>query len=853
MSIAVVKAFRPTVEACWITTYTLDLGLFDGFLLSKLGDPPLNVVVLADGIRHDRALEALPVDETWRTARINSRWLLRPVHHTAAFHPKTLLFVEPSTATLLVGSGNLSYAGIDSGSEVYTTFTTRDEEGRGAIAAWVQWMRGVVDRTADEQVNRRFTDLLHRLPDLPAAGAAFVHNLDDPLASQLLRAVPEPVDKLLLTAPFFDEHLEATTRLIDEASPRRVSLYLGDRASLDGDLLQRVANRVQAGLRLHRYTPAPFVHAKLLAAIGRNRRGVLLSGSANLSLAALAGAVRADVWANYEVGVLAELDADTVRAVFTNPPHLDASPVDLDAFADHTFRRDPEAPRPPLRIRTATRTAEGAIALDVAGQTPTGAVVTDGSEVAPLDDTVALPGRLVWITHDGHSISNRAIVTEPGELESQLRQRTRTDSGRPAELHLADTDTPLGAILTAMHQAFILDVAETDAVGAAERAADDDSDDSGEGLWERLAKDTLSYDPRASSYTRGSHRADADSPLLELLAMMLSRAPHEVRDRYGNVIPFPLQPGDEPGEEEADDDRPRHRWPDSTRIRVRARNVLRRWADAIGDKRLLWIDPAAPLTNYSAMVDAICVLRSINHTAAASGLTHQDLDDLTDRTMTAILSATAGTDARPTEGISDHTVASATALVMLALRPGTGRRSRLLRWQPRLPPLQTRGLVEATSLAAYYLTVLFDRPTDADGIAERIDEAVNFIDDEEWARRLELELGLGKVGYGHLDEGQHLDALVHADGIDRPLADPRTLRLVAAVRDYRGARNIAIYDVQDRWRLVIVPGDTAALRAGWTGGRMVESIRTIELDELDRLVASGSSLSELFLPEHRAA
>ena len=852
MSIAVVNAFRPTVEACWITTYNLDLGLFDGFLLSKLGDPPLNVVVLADGLRHDRALEAIPADEAWRTDRINRRWLLRPVHHTAAFHPKTLLFVEPSTTTLLVGSGNLSDSGLDSGCEVFTTFTSSNEEGRAAIAAWVRWMRDVVDRTADEQLNRRFSDLIGRLPNLPSTGRALVHNLDDSLTTQMIGALAGPIDELLLTAPFFDEHLEATTTLIAETAPQRISLYLGERSSLDGATLQRLADNVDGALHLYRYTPAPFVHAKLVGVIDHDERGVLLSGSANLSLAALAGVVNEDAWTNFEVGVLAELEAEELRSVFTNPPALDATAVELDVFADHTFRRDPDMPQPPIRILTATRTTEGEVTLDVEGQPPAGALLTDGADAAPLADSTPLRGRLVWITHDGQTISNRAIVMELAELESQLRERTATDSGRPAELYLGDTKTPLGAILAAMHQAFIMDVSETDAVRMAERAADGEGDEGSDTeLWDRLAKDTLNYDPRASSYSRSSQRAGADSPLLELLAMMLSRAPREVRELYSNVIPFPLPKDEGPDQKDDADERPHRRWPESTRIRVRARNVLRRWADAIGDTRLKWIDPTAPITNYSAMIDAICVLRSINHTTAASGLTDEDLDDLTDRTTTAILAANAGSET-PVE-FADHTVASTTALVMLALRPGVDQRARLLHWQPRLRPLQQLGLLEGTALAAYYLAVLFNRPTDAEGISDRIDEAINFIDDTEWARRLELELGLSKLTYGQPHEEQQLDALIHTGGIDRPLTDPRTLRLVDAVRDYRGANNIAIYDDQDRWRLVIVPGETAVLRASWLDEPIVESICAIDTAEIDRLVAAGSSLSELFLPEHRAA
>ena len=38
------------VTAFWATTYSVDLHLFNEYLLPRLGDPPLNVVVLADTI-----------------------------------------------------------------------------------------------------------------------------------------------------------------------------------------------------------------------------------------------------------------------------------------------------------------------------------------------------------------------------------------------------------------------------------------------------------------------------------------------------------------------------------------------------------------------------------------------------------------------------------------------------------------------------------------------------------------------------------------------------------------------------------------------------------------------------------
>ena len=39
----VAELFISTATALWATTYSIDLALFNEFLLARLGDPPLNV------------------------------------------------------------------------------------------------------------------------------------------------------------------------------------------------------------------------------------------------------------------------------------------------------------------------------------------------------------------------------------------------------------------------------------------------------------------------------------------------------------------------------------------------------------------------------------------------------------------------------------------------------------------------------------------------------------------------------------------------------------------------------------------------------------------------------------------
>ena len=90
----VLQLFRPNVNAFWATTYNIDLALFNEFLLSRLGDPPLNIVILADPQRLAATLERVPAEKTDQVASINSRWLLRsgPIG-AGRFHPKSYMAV----------------------------------------------------------------------------------------------------------------------------------------------------------------------------------------------------------------------------------------------------------------------------------------------------------------------------------------------------------------------------------------------------------------------------------------------------------------------------------------------------------------------------------------------------------------------------------------------------------------------------------------------------------------------------------------------------------------------------------------------------------------------------------------
>jgi len=150
----------------------------------------------------------------------------------------------------------------------------------------------------------------------------------------------------------------------------------------------------------------------------------------------------------------------------------------------------------------------------------------------------------------------------------------RSGADRPPEFTAGDLDTPLGQALLWLHRNLIMDVSERDtgtgATGAGAAEAEDDTDDA---LWDRLEREQLARDPRASTYERMWRRGGpgATEPIIEFLETLRARTPAEPETHRRSLLAWLVdQPVDEPGN---GDGTPPQRLKASTRIRVRARNV----------------------------------------------------------------------------------------------------------------------------------------------------------------------------------------------------------------------------------------------------------------------------------------
>lgn len=877
----IAELFRADVVALWATTYNLQLALFNEYLLRRLGDPPLNAVVLADRDRLDATLEAIPIERIDILGPVNRRWLLRGARiGNGRFHPKSYLALTSRTAKLLVGSGNLSTNGIDAGREVFTAFASGTPHGDAAISTWRAWMRRLIDAVDDKRLAERFADLEQHLPT--ATGPTLVtasplwHNLDQPLAEQFCEAALAPgdtIEELIVTAPYYDENGVALGLLAERLAPKRLRIYLTESTNVDGSRLASRLAATGAEVEVSAYLPDRFTHAKLVGVVSGSR-GLLLSGSANLSQAALT--LRAGP-GNVELAVVTQLTADEVRGAFL-PPEVTTEPRPLTALSDLTFDTgDADPAPPPVRITTATLLVDGRIQIGTEPAPDPGWRLADheGSQsllvaanrpANTATTTAPLDGPLVHVVdQQGTVLSNHVVVDDPDSLAHALRTGERTGSERPPELTATDLDTPLGQALLWLHQNMIMDVSERAGGGAANTATREEAtgEDRDETLWDRLEKETLARDPRAGTYARMHDRATKgemglSEPLIELLDAMRHRAPADGRDHARHRSLLQLLSPPEPG---APDGRASSHWSQSARIRVRTRNVLRRWAAAQTDPRLVWVDPFAPLGNLAAI--ATVFIRMWVHNArpgAEAELSADDLDDLWARWFRPFVGSGQDdgwfdradiTQDQIRGALTADFIENATTLCWLAIRPGASRRERVVAWQPYLQAALDRELLEVNAAVAEYLTAVEGRSITVDQATEDLLEAREFIDDRLWCDQTAATLGLEEIRLEATDAEQSVSVRLAVQGLDNPLHDPRLPRLVVAVRQYRSADGVAVFALDHDWRLGVTTGEPVLYLPGLDADALESP--PLEPGSIERLAAYGGVLADLFHPSSQVA
>lgn len=866
----ILELFSVNTSAFWATTYNIDLTLFSEFLLSRLGDPPLNVVVLSDQTRLDSSLKRIPRDNVDTLSSVNKKWLLRGIlPGTGSFHPKSYLSVTGKRVKLLVGSGNLSSNGINEGHEVFTVFHSGTLVGDAAISIWVDWMYRLIELVGDTTLAGRFQHLKNLLPSLPTTAVfkPLLFNLETPITDQFISIIKSEstneIDELLVTAPFFDGQAIALSRLLNDLHPNRVKIFLNNTTSVNGECLREVLEKSRATIEVIGYKPDVFVHAKLIGVIATGKTW-LLSGSANLSQAALTQIPSHG--GNIELAVLSRPEVNTITDFFI-PPGLTVSVQNIDYLniLKHADIEDDDGVSS-IHLVCAILLTDGRIEIRVASPAQSDWFLDDLFDQMQLlvkSESILvtsgpLTGRLVRIINeDKDTISNQVIVDDSNALESILTDKPEHSRNElPPELTSGDLDTPLGKALVWLNQNLIMDVSERltkipqNGLNIEEVGNQEDDD-----LWQRLEKEQLSRDPRSTTYSRILVRnLTESSPIFDIIDILRNRAPDVSPRKSGKSLIQQLLNYEKKSEDQINI--PAHRWAMSTRIRVRAKNVLKRWANAQTDERLVWIDPLAPISNLVMIMTVLTELHLENaYDDMEVELSIDDLNELWLQWLKPIVGSDKSKGWLDRLDPDDLELAAqripswipeiSAALCWLATGTGS-ERSTIIEWQPVIAAALKHNFLEPTELSADFLTIVFGKSITYPKVEEHLLKVIDFIDDKLWSEKTRGELGIKELEITLPPSGApRLGFQLNVSNIQNPLWDPLVPRLIVSACNYRKKDGLAIYSSDFTWRIVISVGKSIIYRPD-QAEHTIESLIIVEKGMFEHLVSTGGVLASFF-------
>lgn len=605
-----------------ISTYGADLTFFETRLLGQLSQVPLRIILADRAQLEEKLSESARTGQRHRLA--NRAYITAPIRHPRAAHAKVILLLSPNSGLLVVGSGNLGYDGYAAPGELWHVY--RYDDTRRVHLDEFAAARGYFDMLAardliDPPVAELLNTAWSHATWLPATArpGALNTNLDRSILAQLREQAIDPVDELIVHAPFHDADCAALDGLIGAFSPSKVRLLVSKSTSADPDSIARVlASHPDALIEeIHvARERAAFIHAKWVHLLHPTRE-TLLTGSANLSRSAL---LNDSASGNIEMGVVsvgARGAFDNVYAHLSRERITDASALGIAYKGDDAITAD-------HGIAVLWSRLDGnalAVIFDRPLPTDPGLEILShsGSVLSCTAVTVDEERVVFHLTAESLELiagGGAVLVRLGGSEETQatwpyhvahLRSRiTRIDDYE--QLHtvgaIPEQDAELYRLLEELERTLIIDRATAWKIARPGQPAPPDS--SGEGPpirledldWERIRRD-----PRFAGYLHhGRPTSDPPTSIQVILAAIAGRLgdigisaselvgePDDDLAREGDFT----SADDEAVEDELESEAERRKLPISTRTRMAIDRFARRYTRALDDEA--FIDDLGPI------------------------------------------------------------------------------------------------------------------------------------------------------------------------------------------------------------------------------------------------------------------
>jgi hypothetical protein len=179
---------------------------------------------------------------------------------------------------------------------------------------------------------------------------------------------------------------------------------------------------------------------------------------------------------------------------------------------------------------------------------------------------------------------------------------------------------------------------------------------------------------------------------------------------------------------------------------------------------------------------------------------------------------------RLSQEIRDHGGATTAGLLMFDVL-GHSSRDDVLAWQRPLEVAFALGVLDSSEQA----------------VLDRIQWAVDFIDDREWCRRLGDRLGI-QLEFNNEGFAAGFDRVIRVEGIKDLIDDPRAPQIMLSALEYRSSDTLVL-QAKDRSDLIsLQQGETAWVNRN---GAFTESAAPVWLPQLKELASRGFGFDRL--------
>lgn len=311
---------RGKYHSCIITCYSLDFSFFEERVLPTLRLSNVkNVNILADGHYLEKAQEAT----TGKEFQHNKTYNFQPIYERGVFHPKIMLLTGVKHGLLIIGSGNITSAGLSTNDEIWGAFHLDNLENENVgifgsvwdyLQPYLHQSYGFVPQKIDWM--RKHSPWLEELPKSNGwnkfsqqnSEVKFVGNsLDSSMFSQLIKEISiVNTESITTISPYYDKTGAQLKQLREHFNPSKFNCIV----DVDSGLIpSKLEKKDIEKFNFYNWNDCKKdfddvfnrLHAKLIH-IENSKEEFLLLGSANITLAALGKTESSS--ANSEAGIL---------------------------------------------------------------------------------------------------------------------------------------------------------------------------------------------------------------------------------------------------------------------------------------------------------------------------------------------------------------------------------------------------------------------------------------------------------------------------------------------------------------------------------------------------------------------